>query len=424
MNKVKQILQEVLSEITPSKKELKEIKKETDAFISILKKEIKKRNIAAKVFIGGSLAKNTLIKKGRYDIDIFIRFSDKYSENDISGLTETLIKPVKKAERIHGSRDYFRIGFEKFHIEIIPVIEIKNPKDAKNITDLSYFHVNYIKKKLKEKKIFDEIKLAKAFCHASNTYGAESYIKGFSGYGLELLICKYKHFIKFIEIAAKTNEKLIIDLEKKYKDRHEVLMNMNSAKMHSPIILIDPTYRERNALAALSEETFAGFKKACKRFLAKPSKEAFEQKKTDFKAAEAKAKKNMLEFVLITAGTDKQEGDIAGSKLLKFYNHLKEELKKFYGIKDSGFEYDEKKHARFFFAAKNKKKILVSGPMANDKKNAAAFKKKHGGAVIKNKRLYAEEKNNLKLKNFILLWKEKNQRKVAEMDISSLEIFN
>ena len=96
---------------------------------------------------------------------------------------------------IHGSRDYFQINESKdFVIELIPVIKATDPKKAENITDLSYSHVKYINKKIKNQKILDEIKIAKAFCYATKTYGAESYINGFSGYSLELLIYHYKSF--------------------------------------------------------------------------------------------------------------------------------------------------------------------------------------------------------------------------------------
>ena len=125
---------------------------------------------------------------------------------------------------IHGSRDYLRIKISpSFFIEVIPAIKIKNPKEAENITDLSYSHVNYIKRKIKSQKILDEIKLAKVFCYANHCYGAESYINGFSGYGLELLIYYYGSFLKFIKTVSKIKEKTVLDIEKDYKNKQEIL---------------------------------------------------------------------------------------------------------------------------------------------------------------------------------------------------------
>ena len=61
-------------------------------------------------------------------------------------------------------------------------------------------------KKVRSKKILDEIKIAKAFCHANNCYGAESYINGFSGYGLELLVYYYGGFLRFIKAVSKMKD--------------------------------------------------------------------------------------------------------------------------------------------------------------------------------------------------------------------------
>ena len=127
---------------------------------------------------------------------------------------------------------------------------------------------------------------------------------------------------------AKVNarEKLVIDTEKQYKNKNIVLMDVNAAKLKSPVVLIDPTHKQRNVLAALSEETFKKFQKACVGFLKNPSIKSFENKGVDFETLKENAKKKKNEFALLEAMTDRQEGDIAGSKLLKFYNHLAEEL--------------------------------------------------------------------------------------------------
>jgi len=57
-----------------------------------------------------------------------------------------------KAKKIHGSRDYYQLIVHGIIFEIIPVLKVKKPEHAKNITDLSYFHVNYINKKIRKNK--------------------------------------------------------------------------------------------------------------------------------------------------------------------------------------------------------------------------------------------------------------------------------
>ena len=291
------VLKEVLEKVKPSKKELESIETSLKDFLKRLQEKIKKNNIKAEIFIGGSFAKNTMIKKGSYDVDIFLRFDKSYKEKEISDLTGKILKNFRNVKVLHGSRDYFRAKIKpNLFFEIIPVIKVGNPKEAKNITDLSYFHVKYIKKKIESKKITDDILLAKKFCYANKCYGAESYITGFSGYALELLIYHYKSFSKFIEEIAETKEKIVIDIERHYRNKHRIMMDLNSSKLHSPIILIDPTYKYRNALAALSEETFEKFKKACKRFRDNPNTSAFDVKKIDLKKIKENASEKKFEL--------------------------------------------------------------------------------------------------------------------------------
>lgn len=453
MKKISPILKQVLEKVEPSKKELDIINDSLKEFLEKFKKKLKNLKIDAEIFVGGSFAKKTVIKKDHYDADIFLRFP-KNKNKEISNLTGKILKSMKleKVLVVHGSRDYFQVKINPyFFIEIIPVLKVKNPKEAENITDLSYSHVKYINKKVKSAKLLDEIRIAKAFCYANHCYGAESYIQGFSGYALELLIYHYGSFLKFIKAVSKMNnlypnnlkvtrghqkvtpkegartsyeasDKVVLDIEKHHKNKQAVLMDLNSSKLQSPIILIDPTYKQRNVLAALSDETFEKFKKDCSKFLKSPSIKAFEIKKTDLKKIKQNAKKKNFEFILIETKTNKQAGDVAGSKLLKFYKHLNYEIEKFFDVKNKGFNYNHKKSARCFFVVKSKKEILVEGPSINDKINILAFKKKHKSYFTKKNKIYAKEKITFNIKRFVDSWKKKNKKKIKEMYIEELKI--
>lgn len=418
--KIQDILNQVLENIKPPEEDLKIINDSLKDFLKKLEVGLKKHKIKAEVFIGGSFAKNTVIKKDNYDIDVFLRFAD---DKNISEQTAKVLKEIEKFSVMHGSRDYFQLKISPdFFIEVVPVKKVKNPKESENITDLSYSHVNYIKKKLKSKRILDEIRIAKAFCYANHCYGAESYIQGFSGYGLELLVYYYGSFLKFIKEMTKSKEKIIIDIEKKFRNKQEVLMNINSSKLQSPVVLIDPTYKQRNALAALSYETFEKFREDCRKFLKTPSVNFFEVKKTDLEKVKQNAKKNKSEFILLEAETEKQEGDVAGSKLLKFYKHLEIEISRFFEIRKKGFDYNKEKSARFFFVVKSRKEILCAGPDEKDKKNIIAFKKRHKHTFVKGKKIFAKEKINFNLNEFIEKWKLKNRGKMRDMAVEELEI--
>ncbi len=134
-------------ELSPQENKLKIIKNEVNAFLKDIKSILKKDKIKAEIFVGGSYAKQTLMRKDKYDIDIYVRFDKKYE--NISDLLEKIIKKSKmKFIKIHGSRDYFQIQKDNgLLFEIIPVRKISKPMEAENVTDLSYLHVNYVKKK-------------------------------------------------------------------------------------------------------------------------------------------------------------------------------------------------------------------------------------------------------------------------------------
>lgn len=423
MKNYKEVYETVLHRIKPSSEEIGAINFDVKKILNEIEKQIKAEKIEAKVFLGGSFAKKTAIKKGKHDVDVFIRYGKKHSHDDLTYLTSKILKNFKDISRVHGSRDYFVIEPEgNFFVEVIPVKEIKKPSEAENITDLSYFHVKYANRKIKAEQMLDEIMVAKGFCYGVKCYGAESYIKGFSGYGLELLIYHYKTFFNFAKAMANAKGKTIIDIEKAYKNKNQILLDLNSSKLSSPVILIDPTYKQRNVLAALSEKTFEKFQKECRKFIKNPGISFFEEKKQNMEKIEEKAKKDGEDFVCLKLITSRQAGDIAGSKLLKFFNHLKCEMGNSFEIKKSDFFYEGGKQATAFISAKPKKEELQKGPLAKDKKNAEKFKKANKKTFVKEGRLYSKKICEKDLKKFISVWAKKNREKIKDMSVDEVKV--
>ena len=156
--KVDEILGKALKRIKPTDKgKAKEVKD----FLVRLNTELKKRKIKAKATVGGSMAKDTYLKDD-HDCDIFVRFDYSFKDKDISKELATVLK-IWKPDTVHGSRDYYHIKNE-LNYEIVPVLDIKNPKDAVNVTDMSPLHVDWVKK---HPGMNDEIRLAKQFCKAN-----------------------------------------------------------------------------------------------------------------------------------------------------------------------------------------------------------------------------------------------------------------
>ena len=428
---IKELLNRVLNDIKLSEKEEEDLYSKVEEFLSKLKDKIKKEKFKADVFLGGSVAKKTLIKKHDYDVDIFVRFNKKTKEDEINNLIKKLVVlDGFRGEIVKGSRDYIRFRDTehagKMIFEVVPIIKITMPKNARNVTDLSVFHVNSIEKCIKKnKKLSDDIKLAKAFIYASGCYGAESYIMGFSGYGIELLTCYYKNFLKFIESMAESKdrkERLVIDPGKHYKSRKEVLESMNEAKLSSPIVLVDPTFKERNALAALSEMTLKKFQDYCKKFLKNPKEDFFKPKKIDEEELKERARQKGLEYAKIKAITNKQAGDIAGSKLLKFFRYLTRGLERYFEISEKKFEYSGEDYANFYFMLKSRKELLIKGPPIISKENVEKFKAKHKENFVKEERVYAKESIELSPSQFFMNFQNENKKFMLDMGIIKINL--
>lgn len=380
--KVEKVLSNVLQEISLSSIEIKQIEKETKELVKTLKKNKLDANI------GGSLAKGTILRKDNQDVDIFIVLKPQ----DLPKFEKMVAKTKIKYDLIHGSRDYIQIKKEKLTFELIPVLKLDKKVKIDNVTDFSLIHVQYIKKKIsKNKKLADEIKLAKAFCHANKVYGAESYIGGFSGYSLEVLVCYYGGFLKFLK---KIQSEKVIDPEKQFKNQGEIMRELNQSKLQSPLILIDPTYKYRNVCAGLTHETYLLFLQKASEFLKNPSDEFFQKKEFSLNNFIQSAKNENLNVYELNMDTNRQEGDIAGTKMKKLFKFLIRELeRKEQKVIDSEFIYNNKgKESKGFLAIKRKEIIEIQGPLLGMEEATKEFKKVRKNTYISNGYVYAKEK--------------------------------
>lgn len=411
----------IIERIEFSKQELCEIDEEVDIFKKRLKKAIGNKKIG--VFIGGSYAKGTMLKKGKVDIDVFVIFSE--DDGNLSGkLKKVLLKSGFKFTTIHGSRDYFQVLIKGITYEIVPIYKINKASESKNITDISPLHVKWLLKKIvKKNSLAREIMLAKSFCYSQNCYGAESYISGFSGYALEVLVCYYGSFMNFLKNSRKwkidNTKKIIIDPERYYKNEGEILKSINKSKQEGPIILIDPVQKERNVCAALNKKTLENFISIAKKFIKNPNESFFTKKEIDFKKWQAK--KNVF---IIRAKTSKNKVDIAGAKLKKFFNFLVHESEKQgFKIIKREIDFDEDKlEAKLYMIVEKCGEIIVKGPPTNiDKKFIKAFKKRWPDSYEKAGKLYA--KTYCKFKDFDDFLKNlKKEDILKQMKIKSVDL--
>ncbi len=322
---MKKVLKKVLKRVKPSKKEVKKINSVVKKLKKKIKESVKEQGIKAEVVIGGSVSRNTFTK-GKHDLDFFVRFMredslKKYSRKIMMGLNVAY-------NTIHGTRDYYNFEFEGYDVELIPTLKIKKPENAENSTDVSYFHINYLKKKYeKTPELRDNIRIFKQFCRGVDVYGSESSKQGISGYVAELLIIHYKSFKKLLEKMEEAKPKIIIDIEKDYKNKN-VLKKMNKSKTRgAPIVLVDPVLPERNAAASLSYNTFSKMLYNIRLFIRKPSIKYFNIQHTTIEDIYKKSNKRGTRLFYFELRNSKKY-DVFKAKLLKKLKKLIRMLKR------------------------------------------------------------------------------------------------
>lgn len=394
----------ILQNIKPSKEEEKNFIAATASFLKTLNNAF--QSVEAKAILGGSGAKGTWLS-GSHDVDIFVLFDLKKYEEKSAELSELLEKALKKAfpkvkvQRLHGSRDYFQLSYQGLTFEIVPILNIGKAEQARNITDISPLHSAWVEKHAATIK--DDIRLLKQFCKANNMYGAESYIGGFSGYVIEILTAYYGSFEKVLKASQRWKEKDVVDPSKFYKTKELALFHINTSKLQSPLIVVDPVDKGRNAAAALSMEKFLLFKDLAKKYLQKPSEEYFVKEKITIDSLKQKYRgKGTLAYVTVVPVEGKE--DAVGAKLLKVFEYMKEKLQGF-NLMHGGWTWDKGPEAMFYFVTKKKElptEEIRTGPPLKLKEFVADFKKKNKNTFEEKGRVMANVKvQHPKLEDFV-----------------------
>lgn len=354
--------EKIVASVVPTRTEEERIHRKVKAFVRTLERYTKHEH----VIVGGSFAKGTWLH-GKHDIDIFVTFPH---DNDISHeLEHILIKAFTKVTRIHGSRDYFQIKKYGLEFEVVPVFRIRDATEAHNVTDVSLLHVIWIKSHMTD-YLKKEIRLLKLFCQANDLYGAETYIKGFSGYVLEIITTYYGSFLNVIKAAAKWEE--------------EELINPAKTKMVLPkhkrsvLTIIDPVQPNRNVSAAVSQEKYYQFKKLAQTFLTRPSEDFFVKKPMTHKELKT------YDIVLVVTPLEGKK-DIIGTKILKVYELTRKSLDNAdFGVSASGWFWKKKAYLYFNVHYQTLHETRKHyGPPRDKQMHLAQFQEKYEGRMIK-----------------------------------------
>lgn len=297
----------VLKQIKPSKRERDQMNKFTNKLV----KKIKKISKNATPLVCGSVAKDTWLSNKK-EIDLFLLFPTKLSKKDLEKQGLSLAKEIVKEfngkyEIAFSEHPYLKAYIKGFEIDIVPCYFVKHAENLKSSVDRTPFHVKFVQKSLKAS---DDVRLLKQFCISNECYGADAKRQGFSGYLCELLIIKNKSFMKCVKNASKWKAGKVITFTKIDSEKLK--------KYKTPLIVIDPVDKNRNAGAAVSVESFYRFVKACKDFIKKPSSKFFLPKKVkpySFRKLASIIKKRETNFYLIKFKRPKILDDILYSQM-------------------------------------------------------------------------------------------------------------
>jgi tRNA nucleotidyltransferase (CCA-adding enzyme) len=266
----------VLERVTPKEKERKIIDALAKKLVEKVVSASESFGVEAKVRVEGSVAKDTWLSEGP-EIDIFMRVPKTIPR---TYLGETCLKVARKAtegsKQIERFADhpYLEAFVDGIRVNIVPCYDVKRGEWL-SATDRTPYHTDYARNHL-DVQMRDEVRLLKKFMKGIDVYGAEIKIGGFSGYLCELLILRYKLFVKTLETFAQHKQRVIADFENYYEGREDELQLL----FKEPLVIIDPVDKGRNVASAVQPQKLYTFVAAARAFLQNPTLEFFYPRKT------------------------------------------------------------------------------------------------------------------------------------------------
>ena len=250
----------ILKDIKPTAEEKSHIDSVSSKIMTFLQDACDSEGIDAKVNLVGSVAKNTALK-GKSDIDIFIAFpldtDKKYLKDNGLRLAHKFCDEFKTVPEHHfASHPYVTTHIEDCEVDIVPCYAIEDGSQLKSAVDRTILHTRYVKSKLTESQE-DEVLLLKRFMAMTGTYGSEFKVGGFAGYLCELFIIFYGDFENTLKSAINWKFGHTIDLEG----------YGTAGQFKDPLVVIDPTDKNRNVGAALRLDKMAEFIQSARNYM-------------------------------------------------------------------------------------------------------------------------------------------------------------
>ncbi|MFH0737776.1 MAG: CCA tRNA nucleotidyltransferase [Candidatus Micrarchaeota archaeon] len=385
---MKTVLSRAVCAITPTESELSAELRFAELLRSHIQANAPQR---CSVVVTGSIAKRTFLRDKR-DVDIFMLFDRSVPRDGLEPAVKELMRvafPGLGYQLSYAEHPYVRFHFEGRRIDLVPAYKITDASQRLSAVDRSVLHTKFVMRCLQKKKRGDVL-LLKQFLRADSLYGAEIKIEGFSGYLCELLIIAYGGFIGLLRAASRWDGQVFIDIRGHHEGRKAISGMI--AKMDSGFIVIDPTDKDRNVAAAVSEKNLKRFISLAKAFLKRPSDSFFFRKNETFEEQVARASKGRTALLLSMPRPDIVD-DILWGQLHKMRAQLESHLEDF---EPKAIIADDSRHlvrlAMILGKDRLPKRMLLAGPPLSMKKHAEQFRKSHKGGrlVVKKGKIFAD----------------------------------
>ncbi|MGC9099149.1 MAG: CCA tRNA nucleotidyltransferase [Candidatus Micrarchaeia archaeon] len=430
--KLKQIFEHVLKEIKPDELEIKSTIAHANEIISRLK-EVVPKDVELRVV--GSIARSTNLS-GDSDIDIFMLFSKKYSEEELERLGLDYAKRIidkKKNESYeikYAEHPYTRLYLNDINlkIDIVPAYKISNIEEMGTTVDRSPLHTDYLNEHLTDRQR-DDIRVLKFLLKQHNIYGAEVTVKGFSGYLCELLVLTFGSLTKLLEEAPKFKLPMAIIPDEKKVFHDEAL----AKRFNSRFVVIDPVDKNRNVAAGLSIESLAKFVLVARELIENPRLDLFYKK--GFSSEDAPRliknfeKESGLRPVLIVVGVPNKSEDIIWPQLDKAGRIIISMVEKnglsvyLYNVWVKG----RQGFLLYYLPNDLSRSKLAKGPDVFAGEYSGSFIKKHRnsfGLFVKESILYSIDKRGHYLEIISKLMKRKELNSSSDIKMKDAKIFD
>jgi tRNA nucleotidyltransferase (CCA-adding enzyme) len=305
MTKYQEILNEILREITPTKREIELINNLTKKIKNLLQNKAKELNLNyTKIEPQGSTGIKQTQLRNDFDIDLFIglnysTYSKKYqglsknklkkeSKKDFSSLCNNWILKSLALEEFHNPRllyaehpyvtvDYI-LNSTEVKIDIVLYFDLDLEYIKKNgpitAVDRSPWHGIFVRDELNLNQKND-VRVLKQFFKACYSYGDKSAVGkvGFIGYSAELLIYYFKDLINLFKNFNEMDNKPLDYYDRNIEDLRKIIHFQNDY-----LIIVDPIDKNRNVASAISERAYKYCNQKIGEFLKNPSAEFFKIK--------------------------------------------------------------------------------------------------------------------------------------------------